>query len=83
MISPLHRAIEAPGLVMSPMGVAEQSGVSTTAEFVTKKRLTHDFSLEQIQISLQKSKNIQISLQNAITVLNKKKGFAIFENLFY
>ena len=44
MISPLHRAIEAPGLVMSPMGVAEQLGVISTGEFVPKKRLTHDLS---------------------------------------
>ena len=44
LILPFHRAIQIPGLVMSPMEVAEQLGVSATGEFVPKKRLTHEFS---------------------------------------
>ena len=37
LVLPLHRATEIPGLVISPMGVAEQWCVSATGEFVPKK----------------------------------------------
>ena len=33
-----------PKLELAPMGVAEQTGISATGEFVTKKRITHDLS---------------------------------------
>ena len=44
LILPLKDAYEIPGLTISPMGVAEQLGVSETGTFVPKKRLTHDLS---------------------------------------
>ena len=47
LILPLEEAENIPGLVMSPMGVAEQIGVSESGTFVPKKRLTHDLSFSQ------------------------------------
>ena len=44
LILPLDKARHIPGLVLSPMGVAEQIGVSDSGTFVPKKRLTHDLS---------------------------------------
>ena len=47
LILPLNTAEYIPCLVMSPMGVAEQLGVSESDTFVSKKRLTHDLSFSQ------------------------------------
>ena len=44
LILPLKDAYQIPGLIISPMGVAEQIGVNEFGEFVPKKRLTHDLS---------------------------------------
>ena len=41
LMLPLKEAHKIPGLIMSPMGVAEQIGVNEHGEFVPKKRLTH------------------------------------------
>ena len=44
LIVPLSKAQKIPNLVLSPMGVAEQLGVTSTGDFATKKRVTHDLS---------------------------------------
>ena len=47
LILPLDEVENIPGLVMSPMGVANQLGVSEEGTFMPKKRLTHDLSFTQ------------------------------------
>ena len=44
LVLPLEKAMNIPQLVMSPMGVVEQLGISHTGDFVKKKRITHDLS---------------------------------------
>ena len=41
---PLEKAEKIPGLVISPLGVAEQLGISAEGNFVPKRRITHDLS---------------------------------------
>ena len=43
-----EHAMQIPDLEISPMGVAEQLGVSETGEFVEKLRITHDLSFPGI-----------------------------------
>ena len=44
LIKSKEDGMKIPGIVISPMGVAEQIGISATGEFVPKLRLTHDLS---------------------------------------
>ena len=44
ILLPLDKARHILELVLSPMGVAEQLGISETGTFIPKKRLTHDLS---------------------------------------
>ena len=44
LILPAARAKELPGLVVSPMGVAEHIGIQADGTFAPKARLTHDLS---------------------------------------
>ena len=49
LLLPIEKAPCIPGLILSPMGVAEQLGVSETGEFVPKQRVTHDLSFPGIK----------------------------------
>ena len=44
LIIPKERSTEIPELQISPMGVAEQLGVTSSGDFETKRRITHDLS---------------------------------------
>ena len=44
LLIPKESAKHVPGLTLSPMGVAEQLGISASGEFIPKMRLTHDLS---------------------------------------
>ena len=44
LVLPLDSAGSIPNLMISPMGVADQLGISATGEFVPKLRVTHDLS---------------------------------------
>ena len=44
LVLPLEKAIKTPDLVISPMGVVEQLGISPSGDFVPKRRITHDLS---------------------------------------
>ena len=44
LLIPVERALDIPNLVVSPLGVAEQLGITANGEFEEKRRVTHDLS---------------------------------------
>ena len=70
LLIPFEKALEIPGLILSPMGVAESLGVSATGEFVPKKRITHDLSFPGC--FSEESTNLHFSLQNCISCSDLK-----------
>ena len=46
LVLPLESGQDIPNLIISPLGVTEQMGVSASGEFVKKLRITHDLSFQ-------------------------------------